>query len=194
MNKDTKYDLLIDIIKLIKKYGPDTFFSLSEELSVISFNEKIADILHKTGKAAQKAGVQKPEGIYSTKTKGPYRSQLLLLKETQPKKSELLLKFYDDLVAGHLLPNFQEMKNFVFENGLEPLKAKSRKTAIIPLVKQLIAIEESELENIIRNMPMVLKADDRSLAGWTDIILKKEPRELDNQETLRKEKLNNNSH
>ena len=46
--------LLVDLSKLIKKHGIDSFEKLSDLLSKSEFNQQLAEILSKTAKASRK--------------------------------------------------------------------------------------------------------------------------------------------
>ena len=173
MINDKKYDLLLDIAKLVKTYGFEIFFDLSKDLSSPLFKDRLAEILLKTGETAKEIGVNKPKKKIASASKRSFRSQILSLSESQPKKSKLLIKLYDDLSAKRSLPTLRDIKNFIIDNGLQPLNAKSRKNAIIPFVKQFLDLEESDIEKMIYNVLLAVENDDRSLAGWSDIILKK---------------------
>lgn len=191
MTTDKKYDLLADIAKLIKKYGADTFFNLSEEVSSSLFKERFAEILLKAGKASEEIGFNKPKKGIASGSLRSFRSQLLNLKENQPKKAELILNFYDDLAAKRTLPTLRDIKNFITDNGLQPLNARSRKNAIIPLLKQFLNLDNLDIVKITSNIPIITENDDRSLAGWSDIILKKKPK---NSEELKPPEQNGSNH
>lgn len=191
MTTEKKYDLLADIAKLIKKYGADTFFNLAEEVSSSLFKERFAEILLKAGKASEEIGFKKPKKGIVPGSQRSFRSQLLNLKETQPKKAELILSFHDELTAKRSLPTLRDIKNFITDNGLQPLNAKSRKNAIIPLLRQLLKLDDQYIVKITSNIPIITENDDRSLAGWSDIILKKKP---ENVEELKPPKQNGSNH
>lgn len=131
MTNDRKYDLLVEIAKLIKKYGAEIFFNLHEEVSSPLFKERLSEILLKTGRASEEIGFNKPKKGIAKGSQRSFRSQLFNLKESQPKKAELLIKLYDDLTAKRSLPTLRDIKNFIADNGLQRLNAKSRKNAIV---------------------------------------------------------------
>jgi len=187
MNNDKKYDLLADIAKLIRKYGSDTFFNLYEEVSSSLFKERLAEILLKTGKASEVIGFNKPKKGIDLASQRSFRSQLFNLKESQPKKAELLIKLYDDLTAKRSLPTLRDIKNFIADNGLQPLNAKSRKNAIVPLLRQFLNLEEPDIEKITSNIPIATENDDRSLAGWSDIILNKKSKNSEERKPPKKD-------
>ena len=173
MTNEKEYDLLIDIIKLIKKYGFETFEDLAKELSSPSIQEKLPEILSKTVKSVKKYPIKQPRSKKTTDSPRSFRAKLSKLKETEPEKGRILLNFYDDLLSKRCLPNVRDIENFISDAGLRPLTAKARQNAIIPFLKQLVLFEVTEIEKLLINVPPLVKDNDRSLAGWSDIILKK---------------------
>ena len=187
MTTDKKYDLLVDIAKLVKKYGFETFLNLYEEVSSSLFKERFAEILLKTGKASEEIPFDKPKKGAALASQRSFRSQLFNLSESQPKKSDLLIKFYDDLTAKRSLPTLRDIKNFIEDNGLQPLNAKSRKNAIVPLVRQFLNLAEPDIEKLTCNIPILTGNDDRSLAGWSEIILKKKFKNPEDREPTKQD-------
>lgn len=192
MTDDKKYDLLIDIAKLIKKYGADTLLSLYDEVSSLQFDKKLAAILLKAGQVSKQLELhEKPKQEISLGPQRSFRSQLVHLNETQPRKAGFLITFYDNLTAKRSLPTLRDINDFIADNGLQPLKAKSRKNAITQLVKQLLNSKEEDIEKIAGNIPVAGESDDRSLAGWSDIILKKKPKGPEEVKPPKQEDSNN---
>ena len=96
---------------------------------------------------------------------------LQALTEQQPEKGRLLLDFYDNLVTGRYLPRLQDIRDFTADFGLPPVKAASRAKAIDALVRDLGEVPTENLESVLSRARQLEVADDRSLAGWSNIIL-----------------------
>lgn len=190
MSDDKKYDLLLDLAKLIKKYGVGPFNDLSADLSSPFFKNNFSELLFKIAKTAEETGFKESKPAKRKQVPRSFRSRLLKIQEEQPEKGKLLLKLFDDLSLKKFLPTLRDIRNFIADNGLQPLNVKSRKNAIIPFVKQLITLETSDIEKIITDIRPFTESDDRSLGGWSDIILKNKPKNSEEQKPLKQEDSN----
>ncbi|MDQ3398292.1 MAG: hypothetical protein M3511_11095, partial [Deinococcota bacterium] len=119
--------------------------------------------------------------IYPLKVKQTprnFRSSIFEIKEDEPEKSELLLKLYDDLLAKTALPSLRDIHEFLADTELPPLKATSRSKAIVPLIKTLMTLQMPDLRAKLSKIESLSTQDDRSLEGWSNIILNKDQRNL----------------
>ena len=173
MSNSKKYDLLIDIARLIKKYGFETFEDLFKDLSSSLFEDNLTKLIFKSAKVSKGVYIKNDKSKESSRSSRTFRSKLIEMNEKEPGKGQLLLRFHDDLSTNKILPTLRDINNFIVDNDLQPLKAKSRKNAIIPVIKQLIHKEKSDIERILNSIQPVGENDDRSLSGWADIILKR---------------------
>lgn len=176
MNNDREFELLVDIAKLVKKYGPETFEALAATISSPRFSQHLADILlssAKTSRVVQKNSKSKTE---SKPLQRGLRSVLIDLEKAEPEKSALLSHLYDGLLQKLFLPTLKDIKTFVSDIGLQPLEAKSRDKAIGQLVKALLLMPVEELKVKLQGIPTIVTKDDRSLEGWSNIILNREQR------------------
>lgn len=175
MSDKQELELLVEVAKLLKKYGPDTFEKLAESLSSPEFSERLTSILSKTARIAHSAkkDIQPSE---RKQTPRDFRSSLVALANTESEKSELLTKFYDGLMAKNFLPTLRDLQSFILDMGLPPLKATARNKAIVPFVKSLLPLSTDEIKDKLARIKPVSSANDRSLEGWSNIILDKERR------------------
>ena len=173
MSDRPEFELLIEIAKLFGKYGPETFESLSEKLSTPEFSERLSSVLSVVAKKGRTVRPQETELTEQTRSPKDFRSSLVAAKKTDPEKSELLVNFYDGLTAKTFLPTLRDIQAFVSDTGSPPLKASTRDKAIIPLVKVLLPLPLEELKTRLSVVKSVPSQDDRSLEGWSNIILDK---------------------
>ena len=176
MSDNSEFELLRDIAKLLKKYGPDTFERLSEKLSSPDFSERLAALLVTTAKTGRTAQITEPHKVERQQTQRDFRSSLIALEQTDPNRATLLIKFYDGLTGKTYLPTLRDIQAFVSDLGLPPLKATSRDKAIVPLIKVLLPLGLEDLQSRLSAVKPVPTNDDRSLEGWSNIILDKERR------------------
>lgn len=182
MKAKSEIHLLTEIVKLLKRYGPETFERLAGEITSPQFSEQLGSILSRVAKAGQAAQIGRSEQKKQTKPvdseqfHSGLRSSLMQLRTTEPEKSVLLTRFYDSLVARTVLPTLREIRDFAADAGLPRLKATARDKAIGPLVKGLMGLPVDELRDKLASLKPVSREDDRSLEGWTNIILGREMR------------------
>jgi len=168
MNDNKEFELLSDLAKLIKKYGPITFEDLAHDLANPIFIERLTEILKTTAKVARDTRTVKKHSDNFQRL--DFRSSLVRLNDTE--KGVLLTDLYDRLRSKELLPTLKEMQNFALDNGLSFIKATSREKAIIPFVKQFIPmLVQDAREYIKRIQPKAFH--DEKLEGWSDIIFGK---------------------
>lgn len=176
MTDKPELELLVEIAKLLRKYGPQAFEDLSSALSSPEFSRCLASVLSGTARQARSL---RPEGYDASDRKQrsrDFRSSLVSLEEIDPEKSELLVKFYDDLMAQTVLPSLRDIRAFASDAGLPPAKATARNKAMVPLLKTLLHLSTDELRSKLSAVKRVSTTDDRSLEGWSSIILNKDRR------------------
>lgn len=176
MKEQPEFELLIEIAKLLNKYGTETFDSLANYLSLPESSERLVSILSQSARAYYIAENEKNQKVVGNLRPRNFRSSLIELEKTDPEKSALLVEFYDSLIANNLLPTMQSIRAFASDMGLQPIKATSRNKAIIPLVKALMPLPVKKFKKKLDAMKPVSTKNDRSLEGWASIILDKEQR------------------
>ena len=173
MNDKNHIDLLVDIAKLLKKYGPDTFETLADNISKPEFAEDLTKILSESAKASR-SPKQHNKKDRVNRSGNTFRDSVIEMKDYHPEKGEILLHLYDGLIAKTFLPTLRELNAYLEDNGLPSLKAKSRDKAIISFVKVFLPIPLNELKKYLLNIQPALSNDDSSLERWSKVIFKKE--------------------
>lgn len=172
MNESDKFDLLQDLARLIKKYGPDAFVSLSEFLKTPTAIDQLVTILDASSTAGQNARVTK-----SSRNPNKHREELseilAAVQNTDPHKAQEISAFIRAFGAKRALPNLRDIRDFASDNGLKPVTATSRDKALRPLVKDLISRSSEELSTILKKIALHDLEGDRTLEGWAGVILDK---------------------
>lgn len=163
--------LLYDIVKLLRKHGPDAFEALFQTITSGEFFRSLERILDETARAGKKARIEREPSRSKKHAARSVRTVLQDLTEQQPEKGRLLIDLYESLVAGRYLPKLRDIRNFAADVGLPPVKATSRAKAIDSLVRDLGDVPAEKLESVLSRAKRVEVADDRSLAGWSNVIL-----------------------
>ncbi len=180
MTNKNGYDLLIDLAKLLKKYGSDTFLSLADKLSNQEIFSTISNILYTTAKNKPYVSAIKKK---QKKTIGIQIQELLeSTRNMEPDKFNLLSDFYNRFISKTIFPSIKDIKAFVVNNKIQIPEIKSRDRAALNLIEYLSKLPSDKI-SIMTDIKVKLSTinkkedSDRSLQGWTDIILKNKPRE-----------------
>jgi hypothetical protein len=89
----------------------------------------------------------------------------------------LLIELYDGLKNQSILPTLREMKNFVADNGLPPVKSTSREKALIPFVQTFLKMPVEEVRECLKRIQPTRSSGDRTLEGWSKIIFRKDAKD-----------------
>lgn len=176
MINKSEIQLLTEIAKLIKKYGPETFETLSKSLYSPEFSNHLAALLSKSATIGHDSRrnisgrTRNAIGIHT------FRSTLVALAEKDRDKSAIVVKLYDDLTSKTILPTLRDIQAFLSDAGLPILKAKGRDKAIIPFIKILLPYSATDLASLLSHIKYSSTNDDRSLESWSNIILDKKRR------------------
>jgi len=169
MIKERELDLLIDLLKLRKKYGAESFELLAKALSSHEITKQLSEILANIPSKVKTPYVKKKS---QRAKKDTMPKALITLERVDPQKFKILLKFYNDLVAKTVLPHLKDIKYLAEELGLPEVRAKSRQKAISPFISSLILLPYTTIESSIQSID-VYRTGDRDLEGWSNIILDK---------------------
>lgn len=161
--------LLVDLAKLLKKYGPEPFEALASSIATPEMSQRLANLLTHAARTAQATSKEREE-VKAKKRSKPVRDLLLSLKTSEPEKYELLIRFYDDMMSGKFLPSMRDIRNFVSECGLPEIRQPSRQKSIDPLIKALILLPIEELNRKIQSV-MKYSRPKSDLEGWSNLIL-----------------------
>jgi DNA-binding transcriptional MerR regulator len=166
MTDQQELDLLIDLVKLVKKYGPVSFEELAKYLSSQATTQELPQILTKVAQMTRAIPEKKQKKEQAT----AIPKALISIEHSEPEKYLLLKVFYDKLTAKAVLPTLKDIKEFLRESGFPEAHADSRQKAINPLVSSLVKSSNKEILNKIQSISKY-KSGYRSLEGWGNIIL-----------------------
>lgn len=167
MNSNREFDLLSDIGRLMKKYGPATFERLAEQLTNPNFTKILTDVLNTTAQTYRSLPKTTKRTSQSKPANGSFLSRL---NRSDAEKYALLMDLYDDLKNQAILPTLREMKNFAADSGLPPIKSKSREKALIPFVRSFLKMPVEEVREHLKRIHPTRSSGDRTLEGWSQII------------------------
>ncbi len=169
MTEERELDLLVDLARLLRKYGPEPFEALASSLSSPEHSKKLADLLASAARVGRTAGIKRPTSKARQQLEST-RRMLESMKEADRTKYSLLFQLYQDLVEGRLLPSLRDIKRFVDDQELPEVRGTSRQRAIAALIRSLSTMTVEEISQKTERLPR-LNLDDQGLKGWSDIIL-----------------------
>lgn len=167
MINQKEMDLLIDLVKLIKKYGPDAFEELANFFSSREKTEQLSLLLKNIAITSRSISQKHKENGFIDSMIPPSLSQL---KVQEPKKFTLLVEFYKKLQLEKILPSNESIKKFSVECGFSELKFESREEGIQLLIDLLIKVPEDQLRKNLGSFKRS-KSEGGNLEQWSKMIL-----------------------
>ena len=186
MSDTREFDLLTDIAKLLKKYGPETFESLASLVNSPETTRSLAEVLQATARISREASTPDANSGAGNAVRA-IRQELDAIKDSEPGKHAILLDFHEALREKRALPTLKDMRAFAADRGLPGIEANTRQRAIAPLMRSLLDAPAGGLESIMSLVD--ISADepasgaasapatprhDNALQGWSEIILGKD--------------------
>ncbi len=168
IKKSKELSLLVDLAGLVKKYGFETFEELADTISSPEITQQLSHILMQVSNTAKTT----PNAEHKKVSDYSIPKALIKLQSADNEKYRALIDFHGALVAKEVLPSLKDIKVFALNNGLLEITAESRQKAIGPLITSLIQIPTNQLLDKIKSLKKY-GSGDRSLEGWSRIILKK---------------------
>lgn len=168
MTDERRLDLLIDLVKLVRKYGPDSFDELAEYLSSQTTTHDLPQVLTKVAQMVRSLPERKEKE--EKKQVAPIPKTLLSIKRLEHEKYQLLKPFYDELTAKTMLPTLKDIKEFSRETGLPEIHADSRQKAVSSVINSMVKFSNKEILTKIQSITKY-KSGYRTLEGWGNIIL-----------------------
>jgi hypothetical protein len=165
-----KYALLRDLAQLVRKHGPAVFSELAAFLRNPEAVAELITVLEAAETAGRRARVTESGNAIG----GGLPHLFSEIKKGDPAKAQILSGFCGALAAKRALPTLRELRTFAHDNGLRTVNATSRDKAIAPLIRDLAARSLEEIHSLLGRVSMAGTTGDRSLEGWTDVILNKQ--------------------
>ncbi|MCI0704234.1 MAG: hypothetical protein L0241_24515 [Planctomycetia bacterium] len=166
MTATSHIDLLADLIKLLKKHGPETFRSLAAALRDPDQLASLSETLEVLSQQSSRLGASARE---RTPQRTGLRKQLDTLAETAPDKAALLRQLLEQLMASDGIP-LSDLRTYARQAGLPQLKSGNRARVAQAFVAALLDLDVPQIRKHIEQLAKP-QENDRDLAGWSRIIL-----------------------
>ncbi len=191
--EDESIEILIDLLKLYKKYGNDAIDRVRQLLRSKKFLTESIEILEEMPEIdrrimryqtksrslnsienRRKPTTFKRNNETQSASKNVYK-ELEKLKEEFPQRYNVLNEAYSRLKSGALLPKMSDIRNFAKENHINETIGNDRRSSIRLLMIFLIKSKNSmeDLDRLIKEMVKFTSIGDTStLQRWANIIMR----------------------
>ena len=160
--------LMKDLIHLVHQYGSEPFERLAMILRSPEESAKLASVLDgalKISPASKNAKKARPRPV-------PGSQILNELRKDAPEKYELLEAVRSQLASGQMFRSIHDLRRFTEEYGVSLGSANSQSKAIVPMLRFLAPLSLQESQKILQ-MIALENSDDRSLARWSEVIMRR---------------------
>ena len=185
-----QFDLLIEILKLYKKFGKERFELLSNTLKDKTFPESLNSIVDQVQEKYSIAVMVMPKEVnrsniintYSSKRKSNHRSTVedhmdsLIEKTNKGNLSDQspLVRVLLKLRNNEYLQTFFVFKSFAYENNLVHLIKKDRKNSVYALMRYItsLPVASPELEGLLKSIELKSSSrDGDTFSKWSTMIM-----------------------
>lgn len=171
MSETKDIELLTDIARLLKKHGPEPFEQLAQKFKEGCLVEDLLSILDTSARTGRLSRARLGEKRPPAKRKDGITELFQHVEKDEPEKAIILKQLYHSLVGKMILPTLRDIRHFVEDNGLQPVKATSRDKAILPLLRDLASVPSDKISYMVSSVPCSEVEGGRTLEGWAGIIL-----------------------
>ena len=162
-------DLLSDLARLLRRYGPDEFAHFAAALKDDAFCRELGETFSKLAaiRVPQKASVGKKQTSESSK-----HSQILAeLQVNDPEKFGILDEFRRGVLARRLMPEASQLREFALQCGIKSPSRTTRERATNQLLRFLIGLSINELRTRLANIPQKRDSGEE-YRRWVNFILR----------------------
>ena len=175
---DPRLDMISDLAKLLRKYGPEAFEELVDAIRNPQFQHKLAELLLVSARTARKAGIGGPSS-QNRKAFSRCRDKIENLKSTDPEKAKLLAQLIDDVERKKALRSMREIREFSTRHVLPKNSARTRAQAIEGLLESLADKPLEQLKEILHSLCARVGKGEEGLEGWANLIMRRHPPEVE---------------
>jgi hypothetical protein len=169
--EEQRFELLRELARLLKKFGPAAFSDLAREFRDPAMAANLAEILEGFAEAGKRSEPRR--GGEGGSGGSSLRGFLLKLRERDAEKGTMVTEVYEALLSRRVLPTLGQLREFAKDNGLGPVSATAREKALGPFVRSLAALPTEQVRSMMTRLSEESPRGDRTLEGWTELILKK---------------------
>lgn len=169
MITETETKLLIELSKLINKYGEKTFYTLAKNLKdpkFLSSIETLSEVASTLKKTRKKSGGKTD---YNKKIKEKIES----FSSSNTEKYRLLKEISLGIDSKNYFKTLKDFANFMNDQGVLDKKIRSRPQGKYLFFSHIINRDQSQIKEILSQVQSTKDLNDRSLDAWSEVILSK---------------------
>lgn len=159
-------ELLIELKKLINKYGDDTFTNLINHLRDESFLANIEMLSKKIQSIKMPQKRKKIKTNYSKKIDDLLRD----IEKNNKEQSILLKNFLIKLNKKEYFKTIKELSKYLANSGIYQKNIKTWEHGKFILLSHFSKQGTSQIKENINEIEKTVDTNDRSLEGWSNII------------------------
>lgn len=165
---DAQMALVVDLARLLKKHGSETFETLARNLRNPQLALQLGEVLSTIAAAAPKTAHAKSGSSRGSADRLDRLAQNLARTDTE---AELAVRtLVESWLRGEPLPRLRDLKAFAERNGLAIPTSRSRRDAAADVLSDLLSMHQSDVGRFLQDLVVPARPDDRSLEGWSRII------------------------
>jgi hypothetical protein len=160
--------LLADLARLLRRYSPDDWRTLADWLKNDSKRHEAILVLE------QFAAVSKTATSRQRGERRPAINRLLLeIRESDPRRADLLRDFHMSLLARDILPTSQDLRFFAGRVGVKDIPAfHKREQGINYIMRELADLPYERLVEVLSQAADVRRDLGEEYERWVGLILK----------------------
>jgi len=164
--------LIADLARLVSRYDPEDWAALSRLVQDKDSRTALAAMLDEFAEASARQRLKNQPRTSARRTKPNIRDRLVALRETDPKRADLLDDLRMRLRSRELLPDMPSIRAFSQAVGMKTPVSSQRDQAISEIVGYLITLPDGALQTALSRATMRV---DRKLGDeyekWVTLIL-----------------------
>lgn len=174
MNSLPERELLVDLAKLFRKYGPEPFESLALRISSPEASAHLASLLQQSADIARRAGVSS-----ATRKSGEVERFLATVRASDPEKWGHLQRFGSDILSRTLPISNSDLAEAVKDLGERATSREPRQKLALSLIQLLAKMPTGDIQSYLHGFVKRFEKSpdrDRSFAAWADLIMRDAPK------------------
>lgn len=157
-------ELVVDLARLLRKYGPDEFIRVAQLVRSAEFADALAQLLTTFAFVGRAESGRRPERGAKT-----VENVIENLRQRDPERHALLTDIWRRLQEDPTV-TLRDLDSLYRLAAVEPSRSRSRQRAAVGLLRALAEKPTDDVRRIAEALP---RRDSRpgGLMGWADIIL-----------------------
>jgi hypothetical protein len=175
VKKDAELELAVELARLMRRFGPQVFEDLVHLLERPDFTTNLANALRGVARTQRKH--KAPAQVRTSQSKAILPQAVSALRGTSPDKFEAIQSFFFDAINPRVITSAR-LSDLAAQLRITAGKSITDRHGIVAgIIDKMLHLPVEEIRNYAHQARRQQHREslDRSLAGWTDVILRKRP-------------------